>query len=181
MPYLRCDSCGVLSYASRTASVVICPECGLPVTQPDETRASHDRYLDELMRMTRELLDADVAVLTSIRDGREFAERAAGDWPPLGSLTGGSLPLDQTYCQRMLDGRIGNYVRDAAHDERVCDLQMTRQLGVGSWMGVPIRLSDMRLYVLCCLAREARPSLGDRELRLLAGLSESIKAVLEPR
>jgi GAF domain-containing protein len=140
-----------------------------------------DRRLDHLLRMTRELLDTDVALLTEIRDGRETAKRVAGNWPHFEPLLGASLPLDETFCQRMLDGRIGNYICDAETDDRVNDLAMTRRLGIRSWLGVPIRLSDMELYVLCCLMRESRPSLGKREVRLLAGLAESVRAELEAR
>jgi GAF domain-containing protein len=140
-----------------------------------------DRRLDHLLRMTRELLDTDVALLTEIRDGRETAKRVAGNWPHFEPLLDASLPLDETFCQRMLDGRIGNYICDAETDDRVNDLAMTRRLGIRSWLGVPIRLSDMELYVLCCLMRESRPSLGKREVRLLAGLAESVRAELEAR
>jgi GAF domain-containing protein len=131
--------------------------------------------------MTRGLLDTDVAVLTEIRDGREIAQRADGEWRGRGSLEDASLPLESTFCQRMLDGRIGNYIRDARADPRVSDLAMARHLGVRAWLGVPIQLSDMRLYVLCCLASESRPSIGEREVRLLAGLAESVRAELEAR
>ena len=78
----------------------------------------------------------------------------------------------------MLEGRIENYIRDAQGDERVNDLPMVRQLGVGAYLGVPIRLDDLRLYVLCCLDRESRQSLGEREVRLLAGLAESVRVEL---
>jgi GAF domain-containing protein len=135
--------------------------------------------LDRLLRMTRELVDTDIAVLTEIRDGREIAQRVDGDWPGGGSLQGASLPLEDTFCQRMLDGRIENYIRDARSDARVSDLAMARQLGVGAWLGVPIDISDTKLYVLCCLARESRPSIGEREVRLLAGLAESVRAELQ--
>ena len=137
------------------------------------------RRLDALMRLTRDLLDTDVALLTEISDGRETARRAAGEWPGLESLEGASLPLEDTFCQRMLDGRIGNWISDARTDERVSDLVMARQLGIGAYLGVPIQLSDMRLYVLCCLARESRPSLGEREVRLLTGLTESVRVELQ--
>jgi hypothetical protein len=36
----------------------------------------------------------------------------------------------------------------------------------------------MRLYVLCCLHRERRPSLGEKEVRLLSGLAESVRVEL---
>ena len=179
---MRCESCGVTSYAPLNGSGVSCPECGVPVARGGAGgETDSNRRLEQLMRMTRELLDTDVALLTQITGGREIARRAAGDWPALGSLENASLPVKDTFCNRMLDGRIGNYIRDARTDERVSDLEMARQLGIGAWLGVPIRISDTELYVLCCLARESRPSLGEREVRMLAGLAESVRVELEAR
>jgi GAF domain-containing protein len=137
-----------------------------------------ERRLDALMRLTRDLLDSDVAVLTEIGNGRETARRSAGEWPGMNSFEGAWSPLDETVCQRMLEGRIGNYICDAQGDDRVNDLPMVRQLGIGAYLGVPIRLDDVRLYVLCCLDRESRPSLGNREVRLLSGLAESVRVEL---
>ncbi len=102
-------------------------------------RPERDRRLDVLVGVTRDLLGTDVAMLTEIHQGREFARRVAGNWPPLISLEGASLPLEDTFCQRLLEGRIGNLVGDVEADERVRDLAMARQLGVGAWLGVPIR------------------------------------------
>lgn len=130
------------------------------------------------MRLTRDLLDTDVAILTEIRHGRETTRRFAGEWPGLESFEGLSSPLQETVCQQMLEGRIENYIRDAQGDDRVNALPMVHQLGVGAYLGVPIRLDDLRLYVLCCLDRESRPSLGEREVRLLSGLAESVRVEL---
>ena len=137
-----------------------------------------ERRLDALMRLTRDLLDADVAILSEIGHGRETARRACGEWPGMDSFEGLSSPLEDTVCQRMLQGRIGNYICDAQGDDRVNDVPMVRQLGIGSYLGVPIRLDDMHLYILCCLDRESRPSLGEREVRLLSGLAESVRVEL---
>jgi GAF domain-containing protein len=136
-----------------------------------------ERRLDALMRLTRELLDTDIAILTEIKSGRETARWIAGEWAGIGE--GESIPLGDTYCQRMLDGRIENYIRDAQADARVNELPMTRELAIGAYLGVPIRLEDMRLYVLCCLHHERRPSLGDKEVRLLSGLAESVRVELQ--
>lgn len=130
------------------------------------------------MRLTRELLDSDMALLTEIAGGCETTRWSAGEWAEIDAIDGASLPLDETVCQRMLEGRIGNFIRDAQADERVNDLVMVRDLGIGAYLGVPIRLDDMRLYVLCCLDRESRPGLGDREVRLLSGLAESVRVEL---
>jgi GAF domain-containing protein len=183
VPYLRCPTCGVLSYGPRHADEVVCPECGVPITRAETANrpGDGDRRLDQLLRMTRHLLDTDVALLTEICDGREIARRADGEWPGGESLQNASLPLSETFCQRMLDGRIGNYIRDAPADPRVNDLDMARHLGIRAWLGVPIELSDMRLYILCCMASESRPSIGEREVRLLFGLAESVRAELNGR
>jgi GAF domain-containing protein len=160
-----------------------CPECGVPsavpIDAPGRVPVAPDRRVDELLRLTRELLDCDIALLTDVRDGRETVRRASGSWPG-GPLENASVALTDTFCQQMLEGRIGHYIRDARADDRVRDLAMARHLGIRAWLGVPIRLSDVQLYVLCCLAREARPDLGEREVRLLLGLAESVRAQLQP-
>jgi GAF domain-containing protein len=180
VPYVRCGSCGVLSYTSPGAANQICPECGVPAARNGNGAAGGEngsRRLDALMRLTRDLLDTDIAILTEIKSGRETARWIAGEWPGIGEDQ--SLPLDETFCQRMLDGRIENYIRDAQADGRVNHLPMTRELAIGAYLGVPIRLEDMRLYVLCCLHRERRPSLGEKEVRLLSGLAESVRVELQ--
>ena len=179
MPYVRCHSCGLMSYTPRSGGC--CANCGAPVDVPaaDATGGDPDRRLDALLRLTRELLDADAVILTEIRDGREVVKRAAGEWPPLATLEGAWLPLGDTFCQRLLEGKIGNVIRDAQADETLRELRAAKELGIRSWIGVPIAPSDAELYMLCCLAREARPSLGPREIRLLRGLSESALGVLQ--
>lgn len=182
MPYVRCASCGVLSYTTPGATAGACPECGVPALRNGGAPAGPDgsaRRLDALLQLTRDLLDSDLALLTEISHGHETARWSAGEWPGLETLVGISVPLEETVCKRMLAGRIGNYIQDAQSDERVNDLVMTRRLGVGAYLGVPIRLEDMRLYVLCCLHRESRPSLGEREVRLLSGLAESVRVELQ--
>ena len=179
MPYVRCRSCGLTIYAPRSGGV--CPNCGAPVNvlRRDATGGDPDRRLDALLRLTRELLDADAAILTEIRDGREVVKRAAGEWPPLTTLEGAWLPVGDTFCQRLLEGKIGNVIRDAQADETLRELGAAKELGIRSWIGVPIVPSDAELYMLCCLAREARPSLGVREVRLLRGLAESALVALQ--
>ena len=183
MPYLRCNGCGVVSWSTAHAGT-ICPECGVPrPRRPEEVVRTSDpaHRLTSLVRMTRDLLDADVAMLTEIAGDQELVRVAAGGWPELGELAGASLPLEETYCRFMLEGAIGNLVADTRGDERVRDLAFTRECGVGAYLGVPIALADAELYVLCCLAREARPDFGPREVKRLRGLAESVRAELSAR
>ena len=184
MPHVRCNSCGVVSYAPVNGDGAPCPECGVPYPRTrDQVVRSEEpaRRLGSLVRMTRDLLDLDVALLSEIRDGHETALLAAGEWWAGGQLQGASIPIEDSFCRLMLEGRIGNAVPDARRQPAVAELPMVQQLGVGAYMGIPIRPGDAELYVLCCLAREARPSLGAREVKLLSGLAASVRAELQSR
>ena len=97
------------------------------VTRPDgEVRA-------KLAMACREL-DADAALLSEIRDGREL--RALGR-PARTATWALSIPLSDTICERLLDGRIGSIVadttaepslRDAAGGPRGRDRRLHRRL-----------------------------------------------------
>ena len=140
-----------------------------------DRRAAHSR---EVVLSTLELACAetsmDVAVLGEIRDGREVVRLTAGDGGSFGLAVGASLPVEETYCQRLLEGRLGNVVRDASSEELVRDLELTRAARIGAYLGVPLTTLDARLYILCCLAHEQRPELSERDVVFLRGLAETI-------
>ena len=128
--------------------------------------------VDAKLQMACRELKADAALLTEIRDGREHIRWAAGtDW------AGRSFPLRDTICERLLSGhdRLGRPGHPRA--SRRCS---GVALGdVAAYIGVPFKTADARAYVLCCLAHEARPDLGEADVRFLKGLAESLRPVLD--
>ena len=131
------------------------------------------------MALARRTLGMDVAMVTEVQDGMEIARAVSGDWPGLGQLAGASIPLEETFCKRMLEGEIENVVRDVAADDRARDLQLAKALGVGAWIGVPLDTSLARLYVLCCLSREAQPDLTERDVHALRGFAATLARALD--
>jgi EAL domain-containing protein (putative c-di-GMP-specific phosphodiesterase class I) len=80
----------------------------------------------------------------------------------------------------MVDGHLPNAVPDSARDARVRDLPTTREAGIGAYVGVPLHLANGELYgTFCCLSREARPGLDDRDVAVLRMLSELLADELE--
>lgn len=156
----------------------LCPRCDQVLSGVSVDRSIGT--IDATLALVRQLLQMDVAMVTEVDEHQEVARHAAGEWPGVGSLVGASLPLEETFCKRMLEGEIENFVADVAGDERVRDLQLARGLGVGAWIGVPLPASLGRLYVLCCLAREAR-QLGDRDVHVLRGFAATLGAQLDDR
>lgn len=149
------------------------PGCRAP--RDSDLRSVHSGdVVVSTLEVARAETSMDVAVLGEIVDGREVVRVLAGEAESFGLAVGASLPVEETFCQRLLEGRLGNVVRDATSDERVRDLELTRTAGIGAYLGVPLTTLDARLYILCCLAHEQRPALCERDVWFLRGLGETI-------
>ena len=122
--------------------------------------------------------EMDVAVLGEVCGGREVVRFVAGDGS-FGLAPGASMMIEETYCHRLLTGRLSNVVPDTNADAQLRELPITRAARVGAYIGVPLTTLDARLYVLCCLAHEQRPQLGKRDVLFLRGLTDTIIAELE--
>jgi len=131
--------------------------------------------LERVLALARTHLGMDVAVVGEFAGGDEVVRAVAGDAGAFGLEIDARIPLEDTYCRRMVDGRIRNVVTDAAADDAVAGLSPTTEAGVAAYVGVPLTRPGGELYgVLCCFARERRPSLGERDvkfLRLLARIA----------
>lgn len=137
-------------------------------------RAPTEDLVTEALDLAHNETEMDVAVLGEVANGREVVRYLAGDGVSFGLSPGASVPIEDTYCHRLLTGRLANVVPDARADEQVRDLEITGAARVGAHVGVPLTGLDARLYVLCCLAHEQRPQLGERDVLFLRGLGTRI-------
>ena len=130
--------------------------------------------IDRILSLARGALDMDVALVGTF-DGDFVVQAVDGEQEWFDLEVGTRIPAEQTYCRRMVQGELPHLVRDAAYDERTADLPMTREAGIGAYVGAPIRLWDGTLYgTLCCLSRSAEPTLNDRDARFLHVLAEIV-------
>src|SRR4051794_37756626 len=152
MPYLTCASCGLPTYCVSEGT---CPACGTALRRPlppvGPRPAAGGEVRAKLEIAARELR-ADAALLSQVRDGREHIRWATG-----GGWAGRSFPLEETICQRLLNRTIGSVVADTRAEPALAGVALA---DVCAYIGVPFETADARLYVLCCLAYEARPDLG---------------------
>jgi hypothetical protein len=178
MPYLTCSTCGLRTYAVSEGT---CPSCGTglrrakPVAGPRAFDFERDGQLRAKLQMACRELRADTALLSELRGGREHVRWGVGE----AGFVGSSFPLTDTVCARLLDGRIGNVVSDARLEASLNQLAGVTDGTVRAYIGVPFQTEDARAYVLCCLAREARPDLGEADVRFLQGVAESLRPLLE--
>jgi HD-GYP domain-containing protein (c-di-GMP phosphodiesterase class II) len=135
--------------------------------------------IGRILAVAREQLGMDAAVLCEFAGDRQVFRWVDAD-DRFGLTPDSSIPLADSYCRRLLDNRVPNVIRDARNDERVRDLDVTRDLGIGAYVGVPIKLRDGSVYgALSCISREPRPALSDPDVRLLHELGHIVSAELE--
>src|SRR5215207_6310631 len=123
------------------------------------TRATVERAL-----AAREELGMEVAFISEFAEQHMVFRKIVGDAESFGWREGGAVPLDDTFCRLLVEGRLPNIIPDAQSDGRVRFLDVTGEAGIGSYVGVPIRFSDGGLYgTLCCVSHEPDPSLRERD------------------
>ena len=127
-----------------------------------------------MVETARAVLGMDMGYVCDTRDGRQAYKVVTGDGESFGARAQESVPLEGTYCHEMLNGRLGNVVRDSSTEPLVAELAITREGGIGAYIGVPLVLSDGELFgTFCCLSHDPAPDLDARQvelMQLLAGL-----------
>ena len=125
---------------------------------------SVERALDAV----RELLDMDVAYATEMTGEEQRFRNLRGDAQSFGIEPDSTMPTEETYCGRILAGRLPNLIPDVRGDDRAASMPITEAAAVGAFVSVPLRLSDGKLYgTLCAASHDTKPSIGYRELQFL--------------
>ena len=124
--------------------------------------------IEHMLRNVREALRMDLAFVSEVSEDRLVFRELEGDAESFGWREGEGFPVDESYCKRVLDGRIPRVVPDAKGEDATKDLRVTSEADIGSYCAVPLVLSDGRLYgTLCCLSHEPDPWLRERDLGLM--------------
>ena len=136
--------------------------------QPPETIVS-------LLSLVRENLQMDVAFVSEFAGDQLVFRALEGDAGSFGWREGEGFPLDESYCKRVLDGRLPNVVPDARSEDLTKDLWVTSESNIGSYVAVPVVLSDGLPYgTLCCASHRADPRLRERDLGLMEGVAREL-------
>lgn len=126
-----------------------------------------ERSIRSLLRVVREQLQLEVVFVGECVDGTRVFRHISSKTDEAIIQTGQFHPLDETICQRILDGRMRSLVPDVTLVRAANGLPGYYD-GVGAHIGVPVRFSDGSLYgVLCGFSFERRPELSERDVRRL--------------
>jgi GAF domain-containing protein len=133
----------------------------------DSADADIDQAVPEVLRLVRERLHMDVVFVSEFVDGQRvmrYVDRT-GSAPDLAA--GDSGPLEESYCQRVVDGRLPGLVTDVSKLPASYELPPT-PIRVGAHLSTPIVLPDGQTYgTLCCFSTAANEQLRKRDLEQL--------------
>lgn len=125
-------------------------------------------------------LGMDVAFISEFTQGNRVFRLvdSSSDNPPI--RVGAGDPLDESYCQRVIEGRLPELVTDASQEPAALELAATTSLPVGAHMSVPIRLQDGDIYgTFCCFSHTPDHSLTDRDLAVMKVFAEMVAEEVE--
>ncbi len=138
--------------------------------------------IEDMLRDVRQAFDMDVAFVSKFDGDRLVFKALEGDAESFGWREGESFPIDESYCKRVLDGRIPDVVTDAKGEDATKDLRVTSEADMGSYCAVALVLSDGRLYgTLCCVSHAPDPELRERELGIMERTARWLVEQLERR
>lgn len=124
--------------------------------------------LERALKAIRRHLGLEVAFISEFVDGRRVFRHVDAQTAEAPIQVGGSDPLEDSYCQRVVDGRLPALITDACLNAEALTLAATQALPVGAHLSVPIRLADGQLYgTFCCFSRLADHSLTHRDLDMM--------------
>ena len=136
--------------------------------------------IERLLSMVRENLEMDVAFVSEFAGDKLVFRALEGDAESFGWREGEGFALDESYCKRVLDGRLPNVVPDARSEDLAKDLWVTSEANIGSYVAVPVVLSDGHPYgTLCCVSHKADPGLRERDLGLMEGIAREVSRQIQ--
>ena len=126
-----------------------------------------ESQLQKILAIVRKHLNMEAAFLSEFSGGRRYFRFVDAE-PDSPLKVGGSDPLEDSYCQRVVDGRLPELMQDSTQNAEALTLPVTKALPVGAHISIPIRLSDGRLFgTLCCFSKEPDFYLNQRDLSVL--------------
>lgn len=134
-----------------------------------------------LLSDARNLLEMDIVFVSEFIEGQRlirWVDKAADDDQSI--MEGQSDALEETYCQRIVDGRLPPAIPDTQLLPEAEKLDITKALGIRAYLAVPIVLSNGEVFgTLCCISHKPRTALGNRQVDALRLIAERVAAEIQ--
>ena len=141
-----------------------------------EARPELFQPLTFLLAQVRRSLAVDVVFVSQFVDKErvfEVVSAEGGSSSPI--APGNSDPLLDTYCQRIVDGRLPAIIADTSALHEAASLDITRLLNIRAYLSAPVVLPNGRVFgTVCCISHHARPDLRARDAEALQSVAQAV-------
>ncbi len=141
---------------------------------------AYDNSVPDILHAVREHLKMEVAFVSEFVCGQRIFRYVDSSWAKNPVRVGAGDPLEDSYCARVVDGRMPELMNNAQTNASAAELPATFAIPVGAHMSVPIRMSDGSVYgTFCCFSRGTDSSLNQRDLNLMRVFAELAGKMVE--
>jgi EAL domain-containing protein (putative c-di-GMP-specific phosphodiesterase class I) len=138
------------------------------------------RGLQCVVDLAHRHLGLDVAYVAELTGDQEFYRVAAGETGSFAIALDVPRRREISYNRLLAAGTIPEVIPDTSALPAVAGLEVTKRAAIGSFIGVPLRLSDGSLYgTLCGMDHDPDPTLGERDARVMNAFAELIAGELD--
>ena len=134
-----------------------------------------DSAVTEMLQLLRQRLAMDVVFVSEFVDGQRVfryvdTRKNKPESKPVIPV-GHSDPLEQTWCQRVVDGRLPQFIGDSSKLPNRASLPVA-PFPIGTYLSTPIFLNDGQVYgTLCCFSFSPNEQIQERDLKNLQSVA----------
>ncbi len=150
------------------ASDLIVQVTELLVATSDTSDELVDQSISQVLRLLRERMKMDVVFVSEFTEGQRVFRHVsqAPDSPVISE--GGAEPLERSWCQRVVDGRLPGFIADAASHPASAPLLKGLPFHIGTHISAPIVLENGDIYgTLCCFSFHPQDQPNTEDLKNL--------------
>ena len=139
-----------------------------------------DNNLNKLTAVVRKHLGMEVAFISEFINNKRVIKNVDSKNNTMPIIAGHSDPIEKTYCSKIVDNELPNIIHDAQKNDITNNLAVTEALLIGSYIGVPITLSNGNVYgTLCSYKSSSDDTLNQRDLSFLNAIADIASVLIE--
>lgn len=140
----------------------------LMVATADQSDEMLDKVITDVLKTLRDRMKMDVVFCSEFVDGRRvFRQVATSKERPIVAV-GASDLLEESWCHRVVDGRLPRFMADAKADPVASELLKRLPFPIGTHISTPIVLKSGEIYgTLCCFSFSPKANPNPQDLKTL--------------
>lgn len=154
----------------------------LLVATADESDELIDRSISDVLRLLRDRMKMDVVFVSQFAEGQRVIRYVDTDpGNPLLAI-GDADPLEVSWCQRVVDGRLPEFIPDARRLPASAALLKDIPFPIGTHISTPIVLASGEVYgTLCAFSQTPQGDPDPNDLKVLRYTAKLAAGKIEDR